>query len=78
MVLALFLWLVLLPLVASAIEVGQRVTYTDETGARWCARVGYVEQHGIGGAAFAWVEIDADPRRVFNVLQSTLSAGCAS
>lgn len=79
----LVLWLLVLPLMAAASEpgpailpaIGEATTYTEETGTRWCATVRSIAT-GAGAVPWAWVTIDADPRRVFHVRYAELRPGC--
>jgi hypothetical protein len=64
-VLALFLWFVVLPMVAHGATL-THATYTDPAGARWCVTLGYTGQ-GADGRPWAWVTIDADSRRLVHV-----------
>ena len=74
-VLALFLWLVVLPMMAHGATL-THATYTDATGARWCATVGYIGP-GADGTPWAWATIDADARRLVHVPLRDLIDGCA-
>lgn len=80
---ALVLWLVVFAAFASEPEpvtlpaVGEATTYTEETGTRWCATVRSIAT-GVGAIPWAWVTIDADPRRVFHVPHAELRPGCAA
>lgn len=79
----LVLWLLVLPFIASAGEpepvtlpaIGEATTYTEPAGTRWCARVRSIVT-GAGAVPWAWVTIDADPRRVFSVRYAELRPGC--
>lgn len=69
--LAGFWLLALLPTPGLAAEVGQRCTYTDALGRSWAVSVASIEQ-GVDGLPWAWVNVDADPRRVFRVPVASL------
>lgn len=75
------LWLLVLPLFAAEPEpvtlpaIGEATTYTEETGTRWCAVVRSIAT-GTGSVPWAWLTIDADPRRVFHVRYAELRPGC--
>ena len=56
---------------------GSKATYVDTAGREWCATVAAV-QLGVGGVPWAWMTIDADPRRGVRAPVSDLRAGCAT
>jgi hypothetical protein len=59
---------------ALAAEAGQRCTYSDTLGRDWNVTVASVER-GVDGQPWAWVNVDADPRRVFRIPVASLR-GC--
>jgi hypothetical protein len=60
---------------AASLAPGASVTYRDATGREWCATVRTL---GVGAdtSSWAWVSIDADPRRVVHAEVAELVAGC--
>jgi len=60
---------------ARAVELQQSVSYTDQSGHIWCAKVRYVEK-GHDGRPWAWLTIDADPRRIMHAPVAELVIGC--
>lgn len=54
----------------------QLVTYTDPMGARWCASIAYLDPEGPGGVAWAWLTLQADPRRIVRAPLAQLAEGC--
>lgn len=61
---------------ASVMEPGAVVTYTDAAGRDWCATVQTIAT-GVGSTPWAWLTINADPRRVVRVELPDLRMGCS-
>jgi hypothetical protein len=62
---------------ASVLEAGSVVTYTDAAGRDWCATVhGFAP--GPSADPWAWLTINADPRRVVRAEVASLRLGCSS
>lgn len=54
---------------------GASVTYRDAAGREWCGTVKTLSV-GVDATSWAWVSIDADPRRVVHAAVSELEEGC--
>jgi hypothetical protein len=72
---AAFVGVVSWPMTAHGAALGERYTYTDQTGRQWCATANAFDI-GVDGLAWAWLTIDADPRRAVHMPMSTLGVGC--
>ena len=62
---------------APRVEPGDKVTYTDATGRRWCATVHAIVT-GPDSDPWAWLLIDADPRRIVREPVRDLTSGCGT
>jgi hypothetical protein len=58
-----------------SIQAGSVVTYRDAAGRDWCATVASVGE-GAGNEPWAWLRLNADPRRVEKTPLRDLAAGC--
>ncbi|HEY0858266.1 MAG TPA: hypothetical protein VGE16_14470 [Albitalea sp.] len=52
------------------------MTLRDATGRDWCATVVHLSE-GPGGDTWAWVRLNADPRRTDRAPLRELSPGCS-
>ncbi|CAG1017372.1 hypothetical protein BURC_02018 [Burkholderiaceae bacterium] len=55
---------------------GSHVTFRDAAGREWCATVVYLLE-GPGTDVWAWVRLNADPRRTDRAPLRELRPGCA-
>jgi len=60
---------------SKSIEPGIQVTYTDAVGRPWCATVVLLGD-GPGHESWAWVQLDADPRRIAHGPLGDFKRGC--